>query len=88
MDNDRDIGRGETDPNRFRATVNGKDKDIMVKADTDLPAHVEIRRETTSGVVAKQDFIDETEITLPSAGIYTIRISSGNTTVEGRFYAK
>lgn len=86
MDNDRDTGIGETDPNRFRATVNGKD--IMVKADTDLPAHVEIRRETTGGVVAKQDFIDETEITLPSAGIYTIRISSGNTAVEGRFYAK
>ena len=86
MDNDRDVGRGETDPNRFRATVNGKD--IMVKADTDLPAHVEIRRETTGSVVAKQNFIDETEITLPSAGIYTIRISSGKTTVEGRFYVK
>ncbi len=86
MDNDRDMGRGETDPNRFRATVNGKD--IMVKADTDLPAYVEVRCETTGGVVAKQDFIDETEMTLPSAGIYMIRISSENTAVDGRFYAK
>ena len=86
MDNDRDMGRGETDPNRFRATVNGKD--IMVKADTDLPAYVEVRCETTGGVVAKQDFIDEIEITLPYAGIYKFRFSSGNTAVEGRFYAK
>lgn len=73
------------DPNRFGATINGKD--LSVKADTDMPARAEVRKEN-GALVARQDFIDETEISLPAAGNYTIRISSGKTTVEGSFTAK
>lgn len=73
------------DPNRFGATIKGKD--LFVKADTDMPARAEVRKEN-GALVASQDFMDETEISLPAAGNYTIRISSGKTTVEGRFTAK
>ncbi len=73
------------DPNRFGATIKGKD--LFVKADTDMPARAEVRKEN-GALVASQDFIDETEISVPATGNYTIRISSGKTTVEGRFTAK
>lgn len=85
MDNDHNNGRDETDPNQIRAIINGKD--LSIKADTDMPARAEVRKEN-GALVARQDFIDETEISLPAAGNYTIRISSGKTTVEGSFTAK
>lgn len=85
MDNDHNNGRDETDPNQIRATINGKD--LSIKADTDMPARAEVRKEN-GALVARQDFMGETEISLPAAGNYTVRISSGKTTVEGSFTAK
>ena len=86
MDNSEHTqGDGRPDSNQIRATINGKD--ISVKADTDMPARAEVRKEN-GALVARQDFIDETEISLPAAGNYTVRISSGKTTVEGSFTAK
>lgn len=73
------------DPNRFGATIKGKD--LFVKADTGMPARAEVRKEN-GALVASQDFIDETEISVPAAGNYTVCISSGKTTVEGRFTVK
>lgn len=52
-----------------------------------MPARAEVRKEN-GALVASQDFIDETEISVPATGNYTIRISSGKTTVEGSFTAK
>ena len=82
---DTEYGGKEKDPNRFGACIRGKD--LTIKADTDMPARAEVRKEN-GALVAQQDFIDETEISLPAAGNYTIRISSGKTTVEGSFTAK
>lgn len=85
MDNDHNNDRDKTDFNQIRATINGKD--LSVKADTGMPARVEVCKEN-GALVARQDFMDETEISLPTAGNYTVRISSGKTTVEGSFTAK
>lgn len=82
---DSEYGGKEKDPNRFGATIKGKD--LTIKADTDMPARAEVRKEN-GALVAQQDFIDETEISVPAAGNYTVRISSGKTTVEGSFTAK
>ena len=85
MDNDHNNDRDKTDFNQIRATINGKD--LSIKVDTGMPARAEVRKEN-GALVARQDFIDETEISLPAAGNYTVRISSGKTTVEGSFTAK
>lgn len=82
---DTEFGGKETDPNRFCATINGKD--LSIKVDTGLPARAEVCKEN-GALVAQQDFMDETEISLPAAGNYIVRILSGKTTVEGRFTAK
>ena len=82
---DTEHGGKEKDPNRFGATIKGKD--LSVKAETGMPARAEVRKEN-GALVAQQDFIDETEISLPAAGNYIVRISSGKTTVEGSFTAK
>lgn len=66
MDNSEHTqGDGRPDSNQIRATINGKD--ISVKANTDMPARAEVRKEN-GALVARQDFIDETEISLPAAG--------------------
>ena len=85
MDSDHNNGRGETDFNQICAIIKGKD--LSVKAGTDMPARAEIRKEN-GALVARLDFLDETEISVPEAGNYTLRISSGKTTVEGNFTAK
>lgn len=86
MDNsEHNTGDGRPDSNRFSATIKGKD--LSIKAHTDLPAHVEICK-ANGTIVVKQDFINETEVLVPTTGDYTIRISSGNTIVEGSFTAK
>lgn len=86
MDNsEHNTGDGRPDSNRFGATINGKD--LSVKARTDLPARVEIRK-ANGTIIVKQDFINETDIIVPTTGDYTIRISSSNTIVEGSFTAK
>lgn len=85
MDSDHNNGRGETDFNQICAIIKGKD--LYVKAGTDMPARAEIRKENGT-LVVRQDFFDETEISVPKAGNYTLRISSGKTIVEGNFTAK
>lgn len=86
MDNsEHNTGDGRPDSNRFGATIKGKD--LSIRARTDLPARVEICK-SNGIIVVKQDFINETEVIVPTTGDYTIRISSGNTIVEGSFTAK
>lgn len=84
-DSGHNTSDGRPDSNQIRATIKGKD--LSVKADTGMPARAEVRKENGT-LVASQDFIDETEISVPATGNYTIRISSGKTTVEGSFTAK
>ena len=53
MDNSEHTqGDGRPDSNQIRATINGKD--ISVKANTDMPARAEVRKEN-GALVARQD---------------------------------
>ena len=71
------------DPNRFHASIDGNQ--LSVGADTDMPAYVEVIDEETGEVVVEEEFVDETEISIEDAGLYTVQIYSGNTVMTGEF---
>lgn len=84
LDNHRDEGHGKgPDPNRFNAFIDGNH--LSVGAYTDLPAYVEVIDEETGEIVAEEEFVDETEISVEDAGSYTVQIYSGNTVMTGEF---
>lgn len=76
------IGR-DPDPTQIRATIDGNH--LSVGAYTEMPAYVEVINQETGKVVADEEFEDETEISIETAGSYTIQIYSGNTVMTGEF---
>ena len=76
------VGEGP-DPNQIRATIDGNH--LSVGAYTDMPAYVEVIDQETGEVVAEEEFVDETEISVEDAGSYTVQIYSGNTVMTGEF---
>ena len=84
LDDPEDDGAGERpDPTRFHASIDGNQ--LSVGADTDMPAYVEVIDEETGEVVVEEEFVDETEISIEDAGLYTVQIYSGNTVMTGEF---
>ena len=77
-------GRGRRpDPTQFHASIDGDH--LFVGAHTEMPAYVEVIDQETGEVVAEEEFVDETEISVEDAGSYTIQIYSGNTVMTGEF---
>jgi hypothetical protein len=82
---DPEDGAGGTrpDPTQFRAFINGNH--LSVGAYAEMPAYVEVINQDTGEVVADEEFEDETDISIETAGSYTIQIYSGNTIMTGEF---
>ena len=77
-------GRGtRPDPTLFHASINGNH--LSVGAHTEMPAYVEVIDQETGEVIADEEFEDETDISIETAGSYTIQIYSGNTVMTGEF---
>ena len=70
-------------PNRFHATIDGNH--LSVGAHTEMPAYVEVIDQETGEVVVEEEFVEETETTIPKAGAYIVQIYSGNTVMTGEF---
>ena len=84
LDDPLDEGRGgRPNPNRFHASVDGNE--LLVGADTDMPAYVEVIDEETGEVVVEEEFEGEIEISIEEAGSYTVQIYSGTTVMTGEF---
>ena len=77
-------GRGtRPDPTLFRASIDGNH--LSVGAHTEMPAYVEVIDQETGEVVVEEEFVEETETTIPQAGAYIVQIYSGNTIMTGEF---
>ena len=84
VDDANDEGRGRRpDPNLFHASIDGNH--LSIDAHTDVPAYVEVIDQETGEIVAEEEFVDETEISVEDAGSYTVQIYSGNTVMTGEF---
>ena len=84
LDDANDEGRGRRpDPNLFHASIDGNH--LSIDAHTDVPAYVEVIDQETGEIVAEEEFVDETEISVEDAGSYTVQIYSGNTVMTGEF---
>ena len=84
LDDANDEGRGRRpNPTRFHASIDGNQ--LSVGADTDMPAYVEVIDEETGEIVAEEEFVDETEVTIDQTGSYIVQIYSGNTVMTGEF---
>lgn len=84
LDDPGDDGAGERpDPTLFRVTLH--DNNLSIDAHTNAPAYVEVIDQETGEVVADEEFEDETEISIETAGSYTVQIYSGNTVMTGEF---
>ena len=82
-DPDDDGAGGRPNPTQIYATIDGNQ--LSVSAGTDAPAYVEVINQETGEVVADEEFEDETEISIETAGSYTVQIYSGNTVMTGEF---
>jgi hypothetical protein len=71
------------DPTQIRASIDGNH--LSVGAYTEMPAYVEVIDQETGEVVADEEFEDETEISIETAGSYTVQIYSGNIVMTGEF---
>lgn len=71
------------DPTLFRAFIDGNH--LSVGAHTEMPAYVEVIDQETGEVVVEEEFVEETETTIPQAGAYIVQIYSGNTIMTGEF---
>ncbi len=71
------------DPTQIHASIDGNQ--LSVGAYTEMPAYVEVINQETGEVVADEEFEDETEISIETAGSYTVQIYSGNTVMTGEF---
>ena len=77
-------GRGtRPEPTRFQAFIDGDH--LSVGAHTEMPAYVEVIDQETGEVVVEEEFVEETETTIPQAGAYIVQIYSGNTIMTGEF---
>ena len=84
LDDANDEGRGRRpNPNLFHASIDGNH--LSIDAHTDVPAYVEVIDQETGEIVAEEEFVDETEISVEDAGSYTVQIYSGNTVMTGEF---
>ncbi len=84
LDDAKDEGHGgRPNPNRFHASIDGNH--LSVGAYTEMPAYVEVIDQETGEVVADEEFEDETEISIETAGSYTVQIYSGNSVMTGEF---
>ena len=82
-DPDDDGAGGRPNPTQIYATIDGNH--LSVGAYTEMPAYVEVIDQETGEVVADEEFEDETEISIETAGSYTVQIYSGNTVMAGEF---
>lgn len=82
-DPERDTLGGRPDPTLIHASIDGNQ--LSVSTDADERAYVEVIDQETGEVVAEEEFVDETEISVEDAGSYTIQIYSGNTVMTGEF---
>lgn len=85
-DPERETIGGRPNPTQIRATIDGNH--LSVGAYTEMPAYVEVINQETGEVVAEEEFVDETEISVEDAGSYTVQIYSGNTIMTGEFEVK
>ena len=84
LDDPGDDGAGERpDPTLFRVSIDGNH--LSVGAHTEMPAYVEVIDQETGEVVVEEEFVEETETTIPQAGAYIVQIYSGNTIMTGEF---
>ena len=70
-------------PTRFHASIDGCH--LSIGAYTEMPAYVEVIDQETGEVIADEEFEDETEISIETAGSYIVQIYSSNTVMTGEF---
>ena len=77
------VGEGP-DPNQIRATIDGNH--LSVGAYTEMPAYVEVINQETGEVVAEEEFIGETTMSIPEEGDYEVYIyTESGTVLVGEF---
>ena len=85
LDDPDDDGAGEgPDPTRIRATIDGTRMRVNARTGG-APVYVEVINQSTGEVVVEEEFVEETETTIPQAGAYIVQIYSGNTIMTGEF---
>ena len=85
LDDPGDDGAGERpDPTRFHASIDGNH--LSVGAYTEMPAYVEVINQETGEVVAEEEFIGETTMSIPEEGDYEVYIyTESGTVLVGEF---
>ena len=81
-----EVGGGRPRPTQIQAFIDGNH--LSVGAYTEMPAYVEVIDQETGEVVADEEFEEETEIYIETAGSYTVQIYSGNSVMTGEFEVK
>ena len=81
-----EVGGGRPRPTQTQAFIDGNH--LSVGAYTEMPAYVEVIDQETGEVVADEEFEEETEIYIETAGSYTVQIYSGNSVMTGEFEVK
>lgn len=85
FDNPKDEGRrDEPDPTRIYATIDGDQ--LSIDAETDESAYAEVIDPETGEVVAEEEFIGETTMSIPEEGDYEVYIyTESGTVLVGEF---
>ncbi len=84
LDDSQEMDKGgRPDPNRFCATIEGRQ--LFIEADTREPIYIEVVSKKSGEVVATREFIGSSAILIPQSGAYTLRLYSGNSVFAGEF---
>lgn len=83
-DPDDDGAGGRPNPTQIYATIDGNH--LSVGAYTEMPAYVEVIDQETGEVVAEEEFIGETTMSIPEEGDYEVYIyTESGTVLVGEF---
>lgn len=85
FDSPKDDGRGERpDPTQIQASIDGDQ--LSIDAETDESAYAEVINPETGEVVAEEEFIGETTMSIPEEGDYEVYIyTESGTVLVGEF---
>jgi hypothetical protein len=85
FDNPKDTGREKRPgPNEFQASIDGNQ--LNIDADTDAPAYAEVIDPETGEIIAEEEFIGETTMSIPEEGDYEVYIyTESGTVMVGEF---
>lgn len=75
---------GRPDPNRFQASIDGKQ--LSIDTGTDAPAYAEVIDPETGEIIAEEEFTGETTMSIPEEGNYEVYIyTESGTVMVGEF---